>query len=134
MEKTILLVDDEEEVVSVEQEMLGRLGYSITARIGSVEALEAFRANPSKFDLIITDMTMPGITGDKLAGKMMAIRPELPVILSTGFSDLDGMTSGLQPADLVIVAGRPSMGKTSFAMNLVENAVIHSDKPVVPSA
>jgi replicative DNA helicase len=51
--------------------------------------------------------------------------------LTTGFSDLDGMTSGLQPSDLVIVAGRPSMGKTSFAMNLVENAVLAQDKPVL---
>ena len=51
--------------------------------------------------------------------------------LSTGFTDLDGMTSGLQPSDLVIVAGRPSMGKTSFAMNLVENAVLGQDKPIL---
>ncbi len=51
--------------------------------------------------------------------------------ISTGFTDLDGMTSGLQPADLVIVAGRPSMGKTTFAMNLVENAVLRSDKTVL---
>ena len=51
--------------------------------------------------------------------------------LSTGFTDLDGMTSGLQPADLIIVAGRPSMGKTTFAMNLVENAVMSSDKAVL---
>lgn len=51
--------------------------------------------------------------------------------LSTGFRDLDSMTSGLQPSDLVIIAGRPSMGKTTFAMNLVEHAVISSDKPVM---
>ena len=51
--------------------------------------------------------------------------------LSTGFRDLDDMTSGMQPADLVIVAGRPSMGKTSFAMNMVEHAVLHNDKPVL---
>jgi replicative DNA helicase len=51
--------------------------------------------------------------------------------LSTGFTDLDGMTSGLQPSDLVIVAGRPSMGKTTFAMNLVENAVLRQDKPIL---
>ncbi|TDG12788.1 replicative DNA helicase [Seongchinamella unica] len=51
--------------------------------------------------------------------------------LTTGFQDLDGMTSGLQPSDLVIVAGRPSMGKTSFAMNLVENAVLAQDKPIL---
>ena len=51
--------------------------------------------------------------------------------VTTGFADLDGMTSGLQPSDLVIVAGRPSMGKTSFAMNLVENAVLSQDKPIL---
>ncbi len=51
--------------------------------------------------------------------------------LSTGFSDLDGLTAGLQPGDLIIVAGRPSMGKTSFAMNIVEHAVISGDKPVI---
>jgi len=51
--------------------------------------------------------------------------------LGTGFKDLDDMTSGLQPSDLVIVAGRPSMGKTSFAMNMVEHAILHQDKPVL---
>ena len=51
--------------------------------------------------------------------------------LTTGFIDLDKKTSGLQPSDLVIVAGRPSMGKTSFAMNLVENASAHTEKPIV---
>ncbi|MCP5168104.1 MAG: replicative DNA helicase [Pseudomonadales bacterium] len=51
--------------------------------------------------------------------------------LSTGFKDLDGMTSGLQPSDLVIVAGRPSMGKTSFAMNLVEHAILHQERPIL---
>jgi replicative DNA helicase len=51
--------------------------------------------------------------------------------LSTGFKDLDNMTSGLQPADLVIVAGRPSMGKTSFAMNMVEHAILHQEQPIL---
>ena len=51
--------------------------------------------------------------------------------ISTGFRDLDDMTSGLQPSDLVIIAGRPSMGKTTFAMNLVEHAVVSNDKPVI---
>ena len=51
--------------------------------------------------------------------------------LSTGFKDLDGMTSGLQPSDLVIVAGRPSMGKTSFAMNLVEHAILAQERPIL---
>ena len=51
--------------------------------------------------------------------------------LSTGFADLDRMTSGWQKSDLIIVAGRPSMGKTSFAMNMVENAVLNQDRPVL---
>jgi len=83
----ILLVDDEEPIVRLEQMTLERLGYRITARTSSVEALEAFRANPTAFDLVITDMTMPNMTGDQLARELMAIRPDIPVIICTGFSE-----------------------------------------------
>ena len=69
------------------QQMLERLGYKVTARIGSVEALEEFKVNPGKFDLIITDMTMPNITGLQLAGMIKSIRNDIPVILCSGFSD-----------------------------------------------
>jgi PAS domain S-box-containing protein len=83
----ILLVDDEEPIVRLEQKTLERLGYQITARTSSVEALEAFRANPAAFDLVITDMTMPNMMGDQFAKKLMAIKPGIPVIICTGFSE-----------------------------------------------
>ena len=66
--------------------ILERLGYRVTTRTSSSEALDLFRSGPSDFDLIITDMTMPEMTGDKLAAGLMAIRPDIPVILCTGYS------------------------------------------------
>jgi len=83
----ILLVDDELPVVKMQQKILEQLGYTVTARTSSVEALEAFRTSPAKFDLIITDMTMPNMTGYKLAEEVKAIRGDIPVILCTGFSE-----------------------------------------------
>jgi len=83
----VLLVDDEGPIVRMEKQILERLGYQVTSRSSSIEALEAFRAQPDKFDLVITDMTMPNMTGDKLAGELINIRPDIPVILCTGFSE-----------------------------------------------
>ena len=83
----ILFVDDEEQIVRFGQQMLERLGYHVTARASSVEALEAFGAEPEKFDLVITDQTMPNMTGVVLARELMRIRPDIPVILTTGFSE-----------------------------------------------
>jgi CheY-like chemotaxis protein len=84
--ESILLVDDEKTMVHVIQPMLERLGYQVTARTSSVEALEAFRANPGRFDMVITDYTMPNMTGMELAHKLMQIEPEIPIILCTGYS------------------------------------------------
>jgi CheY-like chemotaxis protein len=67
--------------------MLESLGYTVKAMSSSVEALALFEAKPNQFDLVITDMTMPNMTGDTLAGELMAIRPEIPVILCTGYSE-----------------------------------------------
>ena len=83
----ILFVDDEKALVDVGKQMLERLGYQVFTRTSSIEALEAFRADPHKFDLIVTDMTMPNMTGDVLAEKIMAIRPDIPIMLCTGFSE-----------------------------------------------
>jgi PAS domain S-box-containing protein len=84
----ILIVDDQEMIVQMEREMIERLGYHATARASSTEALEAFRAKPEAYDLVITDMTMPNMTGDKLAEELHRIRDDIPVILCTGFSEI----------------------------------------------
>lgn len=83
----ILLVDDEEAIARLEKQMLERLGYRVTFRVSSLEALEAFKATPESYDLVITDMNMPNMTGDRLARELIAIQPGIPVILCTGFSD-----------------------------------------------
>ena len=84
--ESILFVDDEPALVSMGQEHLQSLGYQVTAVSGSLEALRLFLENPSGFDLVITDMTMPYMTGEKLAEEIFRIRPDMPVILCTGFS------------------------------------------------
>ncbi len=84
----ILFIDDNQALVDLGKRMLGRLGYEVVTRTSSIEALELFRAKPDEFDMVITDMTMPNMTGDKLAKEMMKIRPDIPVILCTGFSEL----------------------------------------------
>ncbi len=83
----ILLVDDEKTIIEMEQDMLERLGYKVTLRSRSIEALEAFRASPDKFDLVITDMAMPNMPGDKLSIALNKILPGIPILLCTGFSE-----------------------------------------------
>ena len=83
----ILLVDDELALVNLGQRTLESLGYKVTARTSSLEALELFRAKPDRFDLVITDMTMPNMAGDDLAQELMNISPDTPVILCTGYSE-----------------------------------------------
>jgi CheY-like chemotaxis protein len=85
--ESILFIDDEKSLVDLGQQILERLGYKVTIRTSSVEALELFIEQPDKFDLVITDMTMPNMTGDELAGKLMSIREDIPVILCTGYSE-----------------------------------------------
>jgi len=84
----VLFIDDEQPLIDVAKRMLMSLGYKITTRTNSLDALDAFRLNPGEFDLVITDMTMPHLAGDKLAEEILRIRPTIPVILCTGFSDL----------------------------------------------
>ncbi len=86
-DETILLVDDETVIVELVQDYLEHLGYRVIARNNSMEALEEFAAHPDMFDLVITDKTMPHLTGSELAGQLIKIRPDIPVILCTGFSD-----------------------------------------------
>lgn len=83
----ILLVDDEEPIVRMVQQMLERLGYTVTARLSSVEALALFKAAPGRFDLVITDMTMPVMTGGHLVMEIRKIRQDIPIIICTGYSE-----------------------------------------------
>jgi len=83
----ILLVDDEKDILAMEKKMLERLGYQVTSCLDSIEALEAFRSHPNEFDIVITDMAMPKMAGDKLSLGLVQIRPDIPVLLCTGFSE-----------------------------------------------
>jgi len=85
-DEKILFVDDEAAVAKMGSRILEGLGYSVTTRTSSVEALQFFRAEPNEFDLIISDMTMPNMTGDELSVELMKIRPDIPVVLCTGYS------------------------------------------------
>jgi PAS domain S-box-containing protein len=83
----ILLVDDEPFQTDMLKHMLGLLGYQVETRNSGAEALVLFEADPQAFDLVITDMIMPKMTGDELAAKLLQIRPGLPIILATGYSE-----------------------------------------------
>jgi PAS domain S-box-containing protein len=87
-DERVFFIDDEETLVEIGKKMLGRLGYQVTTRTSPREALEAFQAHPGAFDLVITDQTMPGMTGERLARRLMQIRPDIPVILCSGFSEV----------------------------------------------
>jgi len=84
----ILLIDDEDMILSSVRRALESSGYTVTANKDALKALDAFSRSPHEFDLVITDLTMPGMTGIDLAKRLMAIRPDIPVILSTGFSEV----------------------------------------------
>lgn len=84
--ESILFIDDEQILVDIGKQILEHLGYNVIAKTSSIEALELFQAKPDQFDLVITDMTMPHITGERLAQELMRIRPDIPIILCTGFS------------------------------------------------
>ena len=83
----ILLVDDDALLLKVQGRILERMGYQVTSRSESSEALEAFVSDPHAFDLLITDQTMPRLTGTELATRVLQLRPELPIVLTTGYSE-----------------------------------------------
>jgi CheY-like chemotaxis protein len=84
----ILFLDDDKVLADIGEKMLKKLGYRVNSRTSPYEAIEAFKANPSKYDMVITDMTMPGMTGDILAKEILKIRYNIPIIICTGFSKM----------------------------------------------
>lgn len=92
----ILLVDDQKSVINVERQILELLGYRVTSRLSGNAALESFTEAPDRFDLVVTDMNMPGMNGDVLAGELLKLRPGLPLILLTGYSESIGREKALE--------------------------------------
>jgi len=122
----ILLVDDEEILVELGTTMLEHLGCEVTARTSSLEALDLFQHQPDRFDAVITDQTMPGMTGMELARRMLDIRPELPIILCTGYSSLvteeQAKTNGIQGFALKPLTKREIARHLSAVLNREEVA------------
>ena len=87
-DETILFVDDEESILRLTQKILKRLGYKVETSLNPLQAMDLFQSKPDSFDLVITDMTMPQMTGVKLAQKLKEFQPDLPVIICTGHSSL----------------------------------------------
>jgi CheY-like chemotaxis protein len=84
----ILFVDDEEALVEMGEDLLAELGYEVVCRMNSREALALVKDDPSRFDLVVTDQTMPEMTGLELASEILVIRPDMPIIMCTGYSQL----------------------------------------------
>jgi signal transduction histidine kinase/ActR/RegA family two-component response regulator len=82
----VMFVDDEPALALLGKKLLERAGYHVTIQTSAPEALKVFRTDPGRYDLIVTDLTMPNLTGADLAGELLKIRPELPIIMATGFS------------------------------------------------
>jgi CheY-like chemotaxis protein len=83
----ILLVDDDEQLAHLGKLMLTRMGYQVTAKTNPLDVIEEFQLNPDQYNLVIADMTMPHISGDRLAEKLLEIKKDLPIILCTGFNE-----------------------------------------------
>jgi CheY-like chemotaxis protein len=83
----ILFVDDEPELVALSRKILERLGYQIVTKNNGFDALKEFKEKPNHFDVVVTDMTMPKMTGERLAQELISIRPDIPIILCTGFNE-----------------------------------------------
>jgi PAS domain S-box-containing protein len=86
-DERILLVDDEDTLADLGKQMIEYLGYSVTARANSLDALNLFKKDPYAFDLVVTDLVMPMMSGDELANHLLAIRPDIPIILITGYAE-----------------------------------------------
>ena len=86
-DEAVLYVEDQDEVATVGRAMMERLGYRVTVALTGMDALELFRADPDRFDVVVTDQTMLGMTGAELARELLRIRPDLPIVLMTGYSE-----------------------------------------------
>ncbi len=102
----ILVVDDEPPLAQLMEAMLKRYGYDVITMASATEALAAFQKSPYLFDLLISDFTMPKLTGDQLAAEVRRVRPELPVIVMTGFAD-DALRERLIQSGITVLLTKP---------------------------
>jgi CheY-like chemotaxis protein len=82
-----LFIDDEKALATIGGEMLDSLGFTTSVTTSSLDALEVFKTAPNEFDLVVTDQSMPGLTGEALAKEILALRPDVPIIICTGYSE-----------------------------------------------
>jgi signal transduction histidine kinase/ActR/RegA family two-component response regulator len=122
--ETLLLVDDEKPIVGWLRALLKRCGYTVEGFVQPVEAMEAFEADPQRFDIVLTDLTMPGLTGADLARKIKSIRPEVPIILMSGYDDV-AAPDRLFEAGVDEVLRKPLMAET---LTTALHRVLHSRK------
>ena len=110
----VFFIDDEQVLVDLGKEILESLGYTVTTSTSSIDALETFRLQPERFDIILTDLTMPGMTGIELAKEIIRIRPDMPIIMCTGFS-------GQETVEIAIGVGiREILNKPVIARGMAE--------------
>ncbi|PHR30523.1 MAG: hypothetical protein COA36_00500 [Desulfotalea sp.] len=128
----VILVDDEEQVVQVTGEILRNLGYGVVGKTSPQAALELFSASPGDFDLVITDLTMPGLTGLELSRRIKCIRADIPIVLFTGYSDLVSKEEAKE-------AGINEYCMKPISMRDLSNVVLKflgkgasTDEPIVP--
>jgi PAS domain S-box-containing protein len=123
----ILLVDDEKIILDIMEKMLRHLGYRVSVFTGSEQALTAFNGAPDHYDLIISDMTMPGMTGDRLAENVFKARPDMPIILCTGYSPLISEEKARRMGVRGLLSKPVQIDTLAFS---VRNALDNMDAPV----
>ena len=101
-----MVVDDEPLILEITQAMLEQLGYKVRSFEGAGEAVSAFSENPRSVDLIITDLSMPNMTGIEMARQLIEIRPDIPIIVCTGFSE-SMTTAKSQPLGVKAILTKP---------------------------
>ncbi|MBT3175430.1 MAG: response regulator [Desulfobacula sp.] len=125
----VLIVDDEVPIVKMQKRHLSLLGYTVETQTSSLEALKIIRQSPDRFDLIITDMNMPNMTGEKLALSIKKIRPDMPVILCSGFSEkVNAKTADQMPVDGFLMKPMDQKKMTNLIRKVLDKDKIYHKK------
>lgn len=104
---TLLVVDDDAAIIRYLKELLGDEGHQIDAFTDSTEALDAFRASPARYDAIVTDQTMPALTGTEMLKLVRAVKPAIPVIICSGYADIAKRDAFAERSEGVVYLTKP---------------------------